>query len=192
MSPWRSSPRLATMLAGGVLAAACSTSPPPPSRPAPPVIATPIPPSAPGGMRELPPAPLAATPPAPAAPRVGRPQRVMRAQPISLTMRCAARDQRRHTVQADLDVAHGEVRYLRARVADPLGACEFALPDFRQTRMLPSIELRATASECVLHIWEQGPQVVLAYSRCAQHCEPQQAFSDMLPILFDRRVGRCD
>lgn len=117
----------------------------------------------------------------------------MRAQPISLTMRCAARDERRHTVQADIDVAGGDVRYLRARLAHPRGACEFALPDFRQTRALPSIELRAiNGTECVLRMWEQGPQVVLAYSRCAQYCEPQQAFAEMLPILFDRRVGRCD
>ena len=108
-------------------------------------------------------------------------------------MRCAARDERRHTVQADINVAGGEVRYLRARLAHSHGACEFALPDFQQTRALPSIELQSNkGSGCVLRMWEQGPQVVLAYSGCAQHCEPQQAFSGMLPILFDRRVGRCD
>ncbi|KAA3653116.1 MAG: hypothetical protein DWQ11_09245 [Proteobacteria bacterium] len=144
-------------------------------------------------LRELPPEPLAATPPAPPAPRSGRPRRAMSAEPIELAMRCAARDERRHTVQADVEVRDGRVRYLRARVAQPRGACEFALPDFEQTRVLPSIELLARdGSGCRLLLWEQGPQVVLGYDNCAQYCQPQTVFSDALPILFDLRVGRCD
>ena len=117
----------------------------------------------------------------------------MKARPITLAMRCAAMDERHHTVQADVDVAAGTVRYLRARIAEPTGACEFALPDFRQVKTQPSIELRARdGSGCTLRLWEQGPQVTLAYSGCDAYCQPRQAFSEMLPILFDRRVGRCD
>ena len=144
-------------------------------------------------LRDLPPAPLAKTPPAPPAPRAGRPTRAMKAAPITLAMRCAAMDERKHTVQADVDVSGGYVRYLRTRLAQPNGSCEFALPDFTQTKSMPSIELRdRRGSDCVLRMWEQGPQVVLAYHGCEAYCEPGQAFGDMLPVLFDRRVGRCD
>lgn len=183
-------------LGAGLLLAACGTPLPPPAERAPEAPASvPAVPQAPPAaiLRELPPEPLAATPPAPPAPRAGRPRHAMAARPINLSMRCAARDERRHTVQADVDVADGQVRYLRARVAQPKGACEFALPDFEQTRTLPSVELRArNRSGCTLMLWEQGPQVVLAYNNCAAYCQPQTIFTDALPILFDLRVGRCD
>ena len=186
-------PRQARRLAvfgAGVLLAACSTPFPPSERtPEQPIILpTPQP-----ELRELPAEPQAATPPAPPAPRATRSGRAMTAAPIDLSIRCAARDERSHTVQADVDVTQGQVRYLRARVAQPKGACEFALADFEQTQILPSIELRARDnSGCTLMLWEQGPQVVLAYNNCAAHCAPQTVFYDALPILFDRRVGRCD
>jgi hypothetical protein len=180
--------RLGMAATAAVLTACSSPLPPPPERG-----------QAPGEtprqpvLRELPPAPLAKTPPAPPAPRAGRPRRAMQAQPIELSMRCAAMDERRHTVQADVEVHAGAVQYLRARLAEPAGSCEFALPDFEQVKTLPSIELRARdGSGCTLRMWEQGPQVVLAYAQCDRYCEPQDTFPNMLPILFDRRVGRCD
>jgi hypothetical protein len=187
---WR---RLATVAVTTALAACTTPFPPPPSPPEP--APTPERPQTPQRpvLRDLPPAPLATTPPAPPAPRTGRPRKAMQAQPIELTMRCAARDERRHTVQADVEVNAGNVRYLRARLAQPQGECEFALPDFVQTKSMPSIELRARdGSRCTLRMWEQGPQVVLAYADCDTYCRPGQAFSGMLPVLFDRRVGRCD
>ena len=187
-APWRA--RRLAVLGAGALLAACSTPFPPSERtPEQPIILpTPQP-----ELRELPAEPLAATPPAPPAPRATRSGRAMTAAPIDLSIRCAARDERSHTVQADVDVTQGQVRYLRARVAQPKGACEFALADFEQTQILPSIELRARDnSGCTLMLWEQGPQVVLAYNNCAAHCAPQTVFYDALPILFDRRVGRCD
>ena len=174
--------------------AGCSIPLPQPDRPGDRPIDLPEPlPTPQPVLRDLPAQPERATPPAPPAPRAGRPRRAMAARPIDLTMRCAARDERRHTVQADVDVRAGQVRYLRARVAQPRGACEFALPDFEQTRVLPSIELLARdGSGCRLLMWEQGPQVVLGYDNCAAYCAPQTVFSDALPILFDLRVGRCD
>jgi len=174
--------------------AACS-SPLPPYRPGPEATPAPVPggATAPPVLRDLPPAPLAKTVPAPPAPRAGRPTRAMKAQPITLAMRCAAMDERKHTVQADVDVSGGHVRYLRARLAQPRGSCEFALPDFTQTRTMPSIELRdRRGSACTLRMWEQGPQVVLSYHGCESYCQPGQAFGEILPVLFDRRVGHCD
>jgi hypothetical protein len=117
----------------------------------------------------------------------------MAVRPIDLEMRCAAMDERHHTVQADVDIRDGQVRYLRARLTEPHGGrCEFSLNDFRQTRRLPSIELQARDSTCILRLWEQDPQVVLAYRGCERHCTPAKTFGEMLPILFDHRVGRCD
>lgn len=114
-------------------------------------------------------------------------------RPIDLEMRCAAMDERHQTVQADVEIRNGEVRYLRARLTEPHGgACEFSLNDFRQTRRLPSIELEARKSSCTLRLWEQGPQVFLSYRECERHCSPPTAFAQVLPTIFDRRVGRCD
>lgn len=187
--------RRLSLVAAAAGLAACS-APLPPYR-TPPDAPVPTQPSEPGGtrggLRDLPLAPLAKTPPAPPAPRAGRPTRAMQAKPITLAMRCAAMDERKHTVQADVDVSGGTVRYLRTRLSQPRGSCEFALPDFAQTKSMPSIELRDRhGSDCVLRMWEQGPQVVLAYHGCERYCEPGHAFGDMLPVLFDRRVGRCD
>jgi len=183
--------RLSLVALAASLAACAPPLPPyrPPPESAPPPKPTPQAPV----LRDLPPAPQAKTPPAPPAPRAGRPTRAMKARPITLAMRCAAMDERKHTVQADVDVSRGQVRYLRTRLAQPEGSCEFALPDFTQTKTMPSIELRdRRGSNCVLRMWEQGPQVVLAYHGCASYCQPGRAFDDMLPVLFDRRVGRCD
>ncbi len=192
MSRKRALHRLITVVIATVLGA-CTTPFPPPKPTPPPVEPPPKPVPPKPVLRDLPAAPLAKTPPAPPAPRAGRPRRAMKARPITLAMRCAARDERRHTVQADVDVAAGKVRYLRARIAQPKGACEFALPDFAQVKAMPSIELRARdGSGCTLRMWEQGPQVVLAYNSCESYCQPRRTFSEMLPILFDRRVGRCD
>jgi len=190
VSPRRHPTRLLAIAVTAALAGCNTPFPPPqppqPEPPAPTAVEQPV-------LRELPPEPLAKTPPAPPAPRAGRPRKAMAVQPIELSMRCAARDERQHTVQADVEVSAGTVRYLRARLAQPRGECEFALPDFVQTKAMPSIELRArNGSGCTLRMWEQGPQVVLAYADCDTYCRPGQAFSGMLPVLFDRRVGRCD
>jgi hypothetical protein len=167
-----------------------SPTPPAPPTPAPPPEAVPAPPALP--LRALPAIAMRPTPPAPAAPKPSN-LRPMPVRPIDLEMRCAAMDERHHTVQADIDIRDSEVRYLRARLTQPNGgACEFNLADFRQTKRLPGIELVGRDSSCVLRVWEQGPQVVLAYQACQRHCTPPAAFADLLPTLFDRRVGRCD
>lgn len=161
-----------------------------PPTPAPPPEALAAPPAL--ALRALPAIAMRPTPPAPAAPRPSS-RRPMPVQSFDLEMRCTAMDERHHTVQADIDIRDSEVRYLRARLTQPDGgACEFALGDFRQTKRLPGIELVGRDSPCVLRVWEQGPQVVLAYSQCEVHCKPKSAFADLLPTLFDRRVGRCD
>jgi hypothetical protein len=184
-----------------LVVAGCAVPPveKPPTAPAQPMLPPPprppdaLPVPAPAALRELPAAPTHPTPPAPPAPRVGRPRVAMAAHAIDLEMRCAAMDERKHTVQADIELRGGEVRYLRARLTQPGGAaCEFALADFRQTRRLPSIELEGRNSACTLRLWEQGPQVFLTYQGCTRHCTPPAAFAQLLPVIFDRRVGRCD
>lgn len=150
-------------------------------------------PSGKGADRPLPAVPLKPTPPSPAAPAVGRPKKAMEAKPLNVTFRCAAHDERHHTAQADIEVADGNVHYLRTRLATPLGGvCEFALPDFTQTQRMPSVELKARSGRCTLRMWEQGPKVTLAYSNCEQYCKPSSTMDYILPILYDRRVNRCN
>ncbi len=117
----------------------------------------------------------------------------MLAKPLEVTFRCAAKDERKYTTQADVEVHGATVHYLRARLGAPDGAsCEFALADFSQTQRMPNVELRANRGSCVLRMWEQGPKVTLAYSDCGQFCKPGSAFDRMLPVQYDRRVDRCD
>ncbi|GAA5173919.1 hypothetical protein GCM10025771_02360 [Niveibacterium umoris] len=158
----------------------------------PPVVAERAP-SGKGADRPLPPAPLKATEPAPAAPSVGRPKKAMEAKPLNASFRCASHDERHHIAQADVEVTDGNVKYLRARLATPLGGvCEFGLPDFTQTQRMPSVELKARSGRCTLRMWEQGPKVTLAYSNCEQYCKPGNTMDYILPILYDRRVNRCN
>jgi hypothetical protein len=194
--------RVGKGLAAGLLAlAACTTQQPakPPSQtPGQPPVrgeAAGVTGSAPraGADRPLPPAPVALTEPTLPAPRVGKPHHAMESKPLDVKFRCAAKDERKYTTQADIEVHDSTVQYLRARVAAPDGAaCEFALPDFAQTKRLPNIELRANRGSCVLRMWEQGPKVTLAYSDCEQFCNPGSAFDRMYPVQYDRRVNRCD
>lgn len=151
------------------------------------------PPGGPGATRPLPAAPVAKTPPAPAAPPIGRPRKAMEAKALDVAFRCAARDERNYTVQADVEVRQAQVRYLRMRLVTPEGGtCEFDLPDFIQTRAMPLVELQARSGRCTLRMWEQGPQVTVAYSDCKQYCKPGASFEEMLPTLYDRRVDRCN
>lgn len=150
-------------------------------------------PVGPGASRTLPPAPLRETPPAPASPPIGRPHTAMAIKPLEVVFRCAARDERNYTVQADVEVRQALVKYLRMRLVTPQGgSCEFDLPDFTQTRWTPLVELQARSGRCTLRLWEQGPQVTLAYSDCEQFCKPAASFAQMLPTLYDRRVDRCN
>lgn len=117
----------------------------------------------------------------------------MPAKPLDVAFRCAAKDERKFTTQADIEVSDGAVRYLRARLAAPDGAfCDFALSNFDQSKRMPNVELRAKRGSCVLRMWEQGPKVTLAFSGCDQFCSPGSASGRMLPVQYDRRVDRCD
>ncbi|MCL2657154.1 MAG: hypothetical protein FWD62_06965 [Betaproteobacteria bacterium] len=151
-------------------------------------------PSRPGAQveRPLPAAPTSPTEPTlPAA--AGRPTGAMRQGTLNVAFRCAGHDERHHTTQADVEVRDGNVQYLRARLATPSGgSCEFAFPDFSQTKRTPNVELRANNGRCVLRLWEQGPKVTLAFSDCQQFCRPSQTFDEILPVMYDRRVDRCD
>ena len=144
-------------------------------------------------VRPLPAVPSQLTQPAPAAPAVGRPRGAMPVKPLDVAFRCASLDERHHSAQADVEVKEGRVRYLRARLATPQGGvCEFALPDFQQTPRPAVVELKARSGRCTLHMWEQGPKVTVAYSDCEQYCTPSKTMDYILPILYDRRVKRCN
>jgi hypothetical protein len=158
----------------------------------PPVVPERAPPGK-GADRPLPAAPTKATQPTPPLPAVGRPKKPMEAKPLTAKYRCAAHDERHHTAQVEVEVADGTVNYLRTRLATPTGGvCEFALPDFTQTQRMPSVELKAKSGRCTLRMWEQGPKVTLAYSHCEQYCKPSSTMEYILPILYDRRVNRCN
>jgi len=158
----------------------------------PPVVAE-RPPAGKGADRPLPLAPAKPSQPTPPAPAVGRPKKAMEAHALNVAFRCASHDERHSTAQADVEVLDGRVAYLRARLATPKGGvCEFALPDFTQQKRLPNVELKANSGRCTLRMWEQGPKVTLAYSDCEDYCKPAAAMEYILPILYDRRVNRCN
>ncbi|WP_417069028.1 hypothetical protein [Niveibacterium terrae] len=185
--------RLGLLGASLALLAACATRAPERPEVGKPSPAAPRSPAAKGAERLLPAVPNRLTQPTPAAPAVGRPRGAMQVKPLDVAFRCASLDERHHSAQADVEVKEGRVRYLRARLATPQGgACEFALPDFLQTQRPSVVELKARNGRCTLHMWEQGPKVTLAYSDCEQYCTPSKTMDYILPILYDRRVKRCN
>lgn len=91
----------------------------------------------------------------------------------------------------DLQVTKAEVKRFSAEVNIPKqGLCRFDMKNFQQTALLPNVVLTDAASGCVIHMWEQGKSVTVAFNACQSMCAGD-AFSYLWPIVVDTRNGRC-
>lgn len=136
-----------------------------------------------------PPRPPPIPPPA-AKPPLARPTPIP-TRPLNIAADCAFRDETGYQGAMKLNVANSEVRQFEASVDMPRrGGCRFALKDFRQTAKMPNVTLSASASKCVVRMWEQGRRVSVAFTNCEDMCT-NAAFSYLWPILADVRDGSC-
>ena len=122
---------------------------------------------------------------------IGRKLKPIPDKALGIRTRCTFRDVAGGRGKLDLHVTKAEVKRFVAEVDIPKhGLCRFDLTNFRQSATLPIVVLDATASACVVRMWEQDKGVTVAFNGCQSHCAGD-AFSYLWPILVNTRNGRC-
>lgn len=112
-------------------------------------------------------------------------------RPLNVAADCSFKDPTGYRGVMKLKVAGADVKTFEARVDVPRkGVCRFDLKDFRQTATLPNVALRANGSSCVVHMWEQGSRVTVAFNNCQNMCSGD-AYTYLWPILANSRTGSC-
>lgn len=119
--------------------------------------------------------------------------KALEAKPIDLQANCRFHNETGYNGTMVADIRAGTVKQLSTVVNIPeQGSCKFDWEGFTQTQRLPSIELRHARDNCTVRIWQQGRQITVSYSNCAQRCSPANAFKYVWPVLVERTSGRCD
>jgi hypothetical protein len=146
------------------------------------------------------PLPVPTSLPPPAAPPVAKGEAPAIAPPlpiptrvIQLTGECSQTEADGFREEARVHVTDNEVRSLTWRLWVPKhrGQCSFDLAEFRQTRSVPHIELKALdGSACTLMVWQDPRRVTLAHARCEKRCTPG-IYEQAWPVMFDPASGRC-
>lgn len=161
---------------------ACTTPPPESEAPVA-VVATPS-------------APASEAPQAPQVPLVAAKARAKKPGPIptrALNMKtdCRFRNETGYNGELKITVEEARVSAFEARVNIPQhGSCSFNLKNFRQTRELPTVQMSHRDNRCVVHLWEQGERVTVAFQQCQAMCSGQ-AWQYLWPILAYRGDGSC-
>ena len=110
---------------------------------------------------------------------------------LNVAADCSFKDPTGYRGVMKLKVASADVKAFEARVDVPnKGVCRFDLKDFRQTATLPNVALKANGSSCVVHMWEQGSRVTVAFNNCQKMCSGD-AYTYLWPILANARNGSC-
>ena len=101
------------------------------------------------------------------------------------------RDETGYNGELKIAVEEARVSAFEARVNIPQrGSCIFNLKNFRQTRELPNVEMTHRGNRCVVHVWEQGERVTVAFQQCQAMCSGQ-AWEYLWPILAYRGDDSC-
>lgn len=159
---------------------ACTTPPPVSEAPVA-VVATPSAPAA-----EAPP-----VPPVAAKPRTKKPGPIP-TRALNVKNECRFRDETGYNGELKIAVEEARVSAFEARVNIPQhGSCSFNLKNFRQTRELPNVQLSHPSNRCVVHVWEQGERVTVAFQQCQAMCSGKAAWEHLWPILVYRSDGSC-
>lgn len=138
-------------------------------------------------------APVAKPPPVAAVPAAPKPRKLapIPTRPLNVGVDCRFRDETGYNGVLKLAVEEARVKSFEATVNTPRhGSCRFDLRDFRQTRGLPTVQLSHLHDRCIVHLWEQGEQVTVAFQQCQKMCL-DKAWDHLWPILIDRRDGSC-
>ncbi len=112
--------------------------------------------------------------------------------PINVRNQCSFRDDTGYHGSNRVEIVNGEVRSLATEISVPeRGSCSFETSGFRQTQRTPSIEMRSPTDGCTVRIWQQGQQVTISYTHCAQRCASAEAFKYVWPVLVNTGSGSC-
>ena len=113
-------------------------------------------------------------------------------QAIDLTAHCKQTEEDGFREDATLRITNNVVDVLSWRLwVGRRGTCHFELPDFRQTRTHPVIELRTRdGGACRLMVWQERGRVTLAHVDCEGRCTPGIQESAW-PVSFDTASGTC-
>jgi hypothetical protein len=148
------------------------------------------------GCSNLPSLPGASTAPAPAPATPGTgtkaPPPAAASGGINLVGECKQKEIDGFEEDANVVVQNGRIRNLTWRMRiGRRGTCSFDGEDFRQTRMTPSIELKAKdGSGCRLLMWADPRRVTLAHNNCAKFCTAG-VYDKAWPVMFDPGTGGC-
>ncbi|MGE5472255.1 MAG: hypothetical protein ACM3X0_15770 [Bacteroidota bacterium] len=113
-------------------------------------------------------------------------------RPLNVKSHCAHKDAIGTRTRLDLQVKEAVVKTFDAQVTmKGYGSCHFNLNDFEQAEKMPQALLRHKRDhDCLVRMWEQGPQVTIAFNSCPKACEGD-AFSYLWPIMVEAKSGRC-
>ena len=112
-------------------------------------------------------------------------------RPLNVKADCVFRDETGYGGTMKLAVENARVQSFQASVNIPQhGNCRFDLKNFRQTRELPNVMLNHLRDRCIVHVWEQGERVTVAFQQCQKMCSGN-AWEGLWPILTDTRDGTC-
>ena len=112
-------------------------------------------------------------------------------RPLNVKADCIFRDETGYGGTMKLAIEQARVQSFQASVNIPRrGSCKFDLKNFRQTREMPNVVLSHLSDRCVVHVWEQGERVTVAFQQCQKMCSGN-AWEGLWPILTDTRNGTC-
>lgn len=112
-------------------------------------------------------------------------------RPLNVKADCIFRDETGYGGTMKLAVENARVESFQASVNIPRrGNCQFDLRNFRQTRELPNVMLNHLRDRCIVHVWEQGERVTVAFQQCQKMCSGS-AWEGLWPILTNTRDGSC-
>lgn len=127
---------------------------------------------------------------APRKPKVGKPGPIP-TRALNVRADCQFHDESGYNGTLTLTVEQARVQTFAAHVNIPRrGNCKFDLKNFRQTRELPNVVLSHLSDRCIVHVWEQGERVTVAFQQCQKMCSGD-AWEGLWPILIDTRDGSC-
>jgi hypothetical protein len=111
---------------------------------------------------------------------------------INLVGECNQKEVDGFEEDANVVVQNGRIRNLTWRMRiGRRGTCSFDGEDFKQTRLTPSIELKAKdGSGCRLLMWADPRRVTLAHNNCAKFCTAG-VYDKAWPVMFDPNTGGC-
>jgi len=112
--------------------------------------------------------------------------------PINVRNQCTFRDDTGYHGSNRVEIVNGEVRSLATEISVPdRGSCSFETSGFKQIQRSPSIEMRNAGDGCTVRIWQQGPQITISYTHCAQRCASAETFKYVWPVLINTGNGSC-